>query len=214
MRDARDTGVCALISFVVGLWLQRSSVNAEEGRCSKWSAWTFHCRGPPDSRSLSDCWVVDSLLIGPRDPRGRSWCHERHRRLCSRGAGRQLRNLADEMQRPVYFLECQCYDTFKLFSRDREDFDETEIPVRVNRALDKLGRNEVLFSFMEPFGPENFKGLHAAGLTAVPVKAFGGADISRRTTTSTGSAGHRRPAADRRLRCARCQACWLVFWLV
>ena len=185
----------AFISFVVGLWLQRSSVNAEEGRCSKWSAWTYLLLGLSATAGVF-------AIVG-------SWIHPFSR---ARDAARWVRtsqpadlvltgapdvsfaSLAEEMQRPVYFLECQCYDTFKLFSRDREDFDETEIPVRVNRALDKLGRNEVLFSFMEPFGPENFKGLHAAGLTAVPVKAFGGADmksenyyfyrISRTPTTS------------------------------
>jgi hypothetical protein len=86
-------------------------------------------------------------------------------------------SLAEEMQRPVFFLECDCYDTFKLFSRDREDFDQKELPERVNRALDLLGRNEILFSFMEPFKPENFQGLEAAGLTAEPVKVFDGADM-------------------------------------
>ena len=74
-------------------------------------------------------------------------------------------SLAEEMQRPVFFLECQCFDTFKLFSRDREDFAWTEIPQRLNRALDTLDRNEILFSLMESFKPEDIEGLRAAGLT-------------------------------------------------
>jgi hypothetical protein len=64
----------------------------------------------------------------------------------------------------------------------------------VNRALDLLGRNEILFSFMEPFKAENIQSLQAAGLMVEPVKTFDGADmksenyyfyrISRAQTTS------------------------------
>ena len=86
-------------------------------------------------------------------------------------------SLAEEMQRPVFFLECECMDTFKLFAKDREDFDETDIPLRVNRGLDILGRNDILFVFFHPFGPEDIERLHAAGLTEEPVKSFTGADM-------------------------------------
>jgi hypothetical protein len=184
----------AFISFVVGLWLQRASIGVE-GRSSRWSQWTYLLLGLSTAAGVL-------AIIG-------SWIHPFSR---AREAATWVRtslppdvvvtgapdvsfaSLAEEMQRPVYFLECQCFDTFKLFARDREDFDQEEIPVRVNRALDLLGRNEILFSFMEPFKAENIQSLQAAGLMVEPVKTFDGADmksenyyfyrISRAQTTS------------------------------
>ncbi len=86
-------------------------------------------------------------------------------------------SLAEETQRPVWFLECECFDTFKLFSKEREDFNPDEIPARLNRALDILNRQDVVFSIFVPIDADMAKGMQAAGLQPEFLKAFAGADM-------------------------------------
>ena len=86
-------------------------------------------------------------------------------------------SLAEEMQRRVYFPECDCYDTFKLFSKEREDFDEPLIPFAVNRAMNSLGRSEIFMSFYRPFTASEIRNLQRANLAITPVASFSGADM-------------------------------------
>jgi hypothetical protein len=86
-------------------------------------------------------------------------------------------SLAEEMQRRVYFPECDCYDTFKLFSKEREDFDAPLIPLAINRALNSVGRSEILVSFYRPFTPSEIRGLQQENLAIMPVASFSGADM-------------------------------------
>jgi hypothetical protein len=86
-------------------------------------------------------------------------------------------SLAAEMHTPVWFLECQCVDTFKLFSKDREDFPEYDIPKRLDTALKMQGRQEILFAFFHPLEADDFKGLEEQGLSAELVKSFPNADM-------------------------------------
>jgi hypothetical protein len=81
------------------------------------------------------------------------------------------------MQRRVYFPECDCYDTFKLFSKEREDFDAPLIPFAINRAMNSVGRNELLVSFYRPFTASEILGLQQANLAIMPVASFAGADM-------------------------------------
>lgn len=168
----------AFISFVVGLWLQRTAASAEGGRSSPWSAWTYLLLG---LSAASGAFAIVGSWIHPfsQARAAAMWVRSSQPAdVAITGAPDvSFASLAEEMQRPVFFLECQCFDTFKLFSRDREDFAWTEIPARLNRAMDTLGRNEMLFSLMESFKPEDIEGLRAAGLTAEPVKTFDGADM-------------------------------------
>jgi hypothetical protein len=80
------------------------------------------------------------------------------------------------MQRPVYFLECGCVDTFKLFSRDRQDYAEDEAGWRLNRAMNDLHTNQLTFVFYRPLEPKDMERLNSAGLAASPLISFPGAD--------------------------------------
>ena len=43
--------------------------------------------------------------------------------------------IAEYLERPMYFLECECTDTIMQFSDRRDDFKESQIPVRLARAF-------------------------------------------------------------------------------
>ncbi len=168
----------SFVSFVVGLWLQRVQNEADGERQTGWSRWVYLLLGM-------------SAVAGAFATYG-SWAHPFSR--AREAAGWVLKtqppndlitgmpdvsfaSLAEEMQKPVWFLECQCEDTFKLFAKDREDFPEYDIPWRVNQALDRLHRQQILFVFFHPFEARDLKGLHDAGLSAQLLQSFQGADM-------------------------------------
>jgi hypothetical protein len=81
------------------------------------------------------------------------------------------------MQRPVYFLECGCVDTFKLFSRDRESLREDQVPSHVNQAMRALHTQEVTFIMYRPLESEDLKRLDEAHLRATLLASFAGAEV-------------------------------------
>ena len=165
------------VAFLVGLWLQAEG-RGESGERRPWSAWTYGLlvlsalagicavagswRHPFSRARAAAKWIEknepgDALIIGMPDV--------------------SFASLAEEMQRRVYFPECDCYDTFKLFSKEREDFDESLIPFAINRAMNSVGRNELLVSFYRPFTASEIQKLQQADLAMMPVASFSGADM-------------------------------------
>jgi hypothetical protein len=163
------------VSFLVGLWLQ--SADGSEAEQQSWSPWTYGLLGLSTAAGVL-------ALIG-------SWAHPFSR---AREAAKWLQqnepgdvalvgypdvsfaSLAEELQRPVYFLECGCVDTFKLFSKDREDFAKSEIPERMKRAMADLHTQTLVFAMYEPLDADNEQRLREAGLSARALKSFPGAD--------------------------------------
>ena len=85
-------------------------------------------------------------------------------------------SVAEEMQRPVFFLECYCVDTFKLFSSRREDFHEAELGDRLSTAMERLDASSLVFVFWRPLLAEDLQALKAHSLSASLIKEFTGAD--------------------------------------
>jgi hypothetical protein len=86
-------------------------------------------------------------------------------------------SVAEEMQRPVYLLECGCVDTFKLFSKERESVDEREIASRLNLALERLGSSQILFVLYRPLDEADLGRLKKEHLEAEPLASFTGAEV-------------------------------------
>lgn len=192
----------AFVSFIVGLWLQAAEQHrtrtrqadlahqaSRESRIDAtrelairhhphWSPWTYALLTV--SAAAGVCAIVGS------------WMHPFSR---AREAATWIRatqppnapitgmpdvsfaSLAEELQRPVWFLECQCVDTFKLFSKEREDFPEYDIPTRLDTALTLQHRQQILFAFFHPLAADDLKGLAHKGLSAELVQSFPDADM-------------------------------------
>lgn len=175
--NVRNWGI-AFISLIAGLWIQSAGKKpGEEGERS-WSPWTY---------SLFGASVVAAgfALFG-------SWSHPFSR---ARDTAQWLErnvpanvpllgepdvsfaSVAEELQRPVYFPECGCVDTFKLFAKDREDFPEEELASRLSRAVETLGTSQAVFLFYRPLVGEDLGPLQQAHLQVDLLASFSGADV-------------------------------------
>jgi len=171
MGHVRHWGT-AFISFVIALWMQSVRDNR-----TTWSWWAYGLIGlsavagvlatatswshPYSEAKAAAVWLkqnepANAAIVGEPDV--------------------SFASLAEELDRPVYFLECGCVDTFKLFSRSREDFDESEMGDRLLLATRKLRTQNLIFALYRPMGPTDFERLKADGLDATPIAAFAGSE--------------------------------------
>lgn len=167
----------AFVSLVVGLWLESSLAKRLQSSESMWSGWTYTLFGV--SALAGVCVLIGSWRHPFSNAREAArWVETNEpNELITGMPDVSFASLAEEMHRRVYFPECDCWDTFKLFSRHREDMDESKIPFAINRAMNSLGRNELLFSYYRPFSAEQKERLKDSGLNAQPVASFEGADM-------------------------------------
>lgn len=172
----RHWGIC-FVAFLVGLWIQGARARYVEHRAVRWSSWAYALLG------LSAAAGVFALVGSWNHPFSQAretamWLKQNYPENAPIvGDGDvTFASVAEEMQRPVYFLECGCVDTFKLFSRDREMFPESELPQRFEHAMNDLHTQDLVFVFYRPFTPQDLEGLERAGLTSTPIRSFTGAD--------------------------------------
>ncbi len=85
-------------------------------------------------------------------------------------------SVAEELQQPVYFMECACFDSIKLFSRHRENFSEEQLPDRMLLAAKNLNTTSLIFVWYRPMTPHDDELLAASSLEAIPLHQFQGAD--------------------------------------
>jgi hypothetical protein len=167
----------AVVAMVVGLWLRSAQQKEKNGVARPWSIWTYGL-------------LAISTLAGSFAIAG-SWMHPFSR---AREAAKWLRDnegpsvmplgmpdtsfasLAEELQRPVYFVECDCIDTFKLFSKNRENYDESELPRLLQRASVTLRTKKMLFVFYRPFDDDDLGLLKRASIQTQLVTSFSDAD--------------------------------------
>lgn len=186
----------AFISFLVGLWFQAARAAPETqpqntqaadhahpthaapvARTPRWSPWTWALLA---LSALAGVTAVASSWYRPfsRAREAAQWLQRNQPGQPVTGMPDvSFASLAEEMQQRVYFPECNCFDTFKLFSRQREDLPESAVPSAVNRTLDTLGRDQILFTYFHPFDATELERFRSAGLAVQPVASFLGADM-------------------------------------
>ena len=84
--------------------------------------------------------------------------------------------IAEQMQRPIYFLDCNCVDTFLLFSNRRDDFDARQIPQRLVLASEKLNTREMIFLTTYSLPPEQLQQIRGVGFDIHLLVSFTGAE--------------------------------------
>lgn len=174
----RNWGI-SFVAFVIALWLQHSEGRDHgPGAPPRWNLWTY---GLFAVSALAGVLAIVSSWYRPfsRAKEAGQWVAKNvpPDTLVTGAADVNLASMGEEMQRPMYFLECYCTDTFKLFSRDRENFDETEIPPRINEALRREGRQDLVLVMFRPMYTRDRDRLGRAGLSVTDLKDFGGADM-------------------------------------
>jgi hypothetical protein len=165
------------VAFVVGLWIQSARARYVEHRRPHWPAGAYALLG------LSAVAGVFAIIGSWAHPFSRArdtamWLKQNYppNAPIVGAPDVSFASVAEEMQRPVYFLECGCVDTFKLFARTREDYPETELPQRLNRAMSDLHTSELTFVLYRRFAADDLNRLAQAGFVVTPLQEFPGAD--------------------------------------
>jgi len=84
--------------------------------------------------------------------------------------------VAQLLGRPVYMLDCNCSDTFPLFSKRRDGFTIAEIPERLVIARNTLKASEFVYIGVVPFKPDQQVQIKANGFIVKPLVHFENAE--------------------------------------
>jgi hypothetical protein len=87
-------------------------------------------------------------------------------------------SLAELLHRPIYMLDCDCSDTYLLFSNRRDGFDISQIPQRIVTARHNLAASRFLFIEDAPLAPESISFLAGNGLVVRPLVNFSEAQVA------------------------------------
>jgi hypothetical protein len=166
----------AFVSFIVGLWFQ--AARQERERRTAWSPWTYGLLG------LSTLAGLAALVSSWHRPFSRAreaaaWIR-RNEPADVAVTGMpdvSFASLAEELQRPAYFPECDCVSSFKLFSKNSEDYNEANYPRALNGAMKALGTNSLVFAHFIPLQPDDIQRIESAGMSVTPIASFPNADM-------------------------------------
>jgi hypothetical protein len=84
--------------------------------------------------------------------------------------------VAEQAQRPIYQLECNCMDSILLFARRRDNYNASEIPARLALARTNLHAADMVYIGTSPLTAGDENALHQEGFRVKPLKAFEGAE--------------------------------------
>jgi len=86
--------------------------------------------------------------------------------------------IAEVLHRPIYMLDCQCQDTFLLYSKRRNNFDVAEIPSRMADAQKFLAVPSYLYIAVYPLTNQEQAEMATKGLAATSLANFTGAEVA------------------------------------
>jgi hypothetical protein len=86
-------------------------------------------------------------------------------------------SVAELLQRPIYFLDCNCKDTFLLLSTRRDGFEWNQLPARLQHAFVKIGRPEAILLTTLPLTSAELADIRSRSLDVRPLAAFPGGEV-------------------------------------
>ena len=85
-------------------------------------------------------------------------------------------NVAEHLGRSMYFLECNCSDTFMQFSNRRDNFSEKEIPSRLALAVEQIRQSYLIYVGTRALTLDQQRALANHSLEAIALAQFTGAE--------------------------------------
>ncbi|MGA8593262.1 MAG: hypothetical protein WB676_00830 [Bryobacteraceae bacterium] len=85
--------------------------------------------------------------------------------------------VAAELERPIYFLDCNCADTFILGSSRRDSFDSAQVVPRIVAAGRQIPLNGAILILTRLLDGPELHALGQNGLSAVQLTQFTGAEV-------------------------------------
>jgi hypothetical protein len=172
----------SLTAFLVVLWRMRAKLNgsagAEAGRRLPASAYALLSLS-----AVAGLTAVVGSWLHPFSQAGNvaEWLRENHLadRALVGNPDVSLAPVAEQLRRPVYFMECTCVERFKLFSRDRDTFLEQELADRLVRAEKDLKTDTLIYICYRPLLADfDMPRLARRSLRATEIASFPGADVT------------------------------------
>jgi hypothetical protein len=87
-------------------------------------------------------------------------------------------SLAIELNRPVYFLECGCWDRYMVFSDRRDGFNWDTIPERLARAREAMPGKQMILAVSVPLSPKYIRGLMDRDVQVSKIAEFAGSGVT------------------------------------
>jgi hypothetical protein len=84
--------------------------------------------------------------------------------------------IAEQLKRPLYMLDCNCSNTFLLFSNQRDDFNPVQTPQRLELAARKLNASDLVLITTYPLPDERVAAIKAEGFSIQMAAKFTGAE--------------------------------------
>lgn len=84
--------------------------------------------------------------------------------------------VAEQLEKPAYFLNCNCIDTYMKFAHRRDGMEPGQIPERVALAAATLHVPEFILLQDKPLSPENMHRIADEGIGLQQLAIFGGSE--------------------------------------
>jgi hypothetical protein len=159
------------IAFAVALWMQRCQraavprlallllgVNALAGILAVYGQW----HRPFSNAFATAAWIRSQGL-------------EKATLLGSVDVG--AAGVAEELERPMYFLDCNCTDSFLLFSRRRDGYDPSQVVPRLVKASQQVSLSDAILVLNWPLTPDELDAISRQAFSAVQLAQFTGAEV-------------------------------------
>ena len=168
----------AFVSFIIGMWIRDGRDQVAGKTRVAWSPWTYSLLG------LSALAGLVALVSSWHRPFSRAretaaWIrrNEPANVAVTGMPDVSFASLAEELQQPAYFPECECVSSFKLFSKSSEDYDESNYPRALNGAMKTLRTDSLVFAHFMPLQPDDIQRIESAGMSVTPIATFSNADM-------------------------------------
>lgn len=84
--------------------------------------------------------------------------------------------VAELLHKPIYMLDCNCTDTFVLYSDRRDSFSIGQIPDRLALARSSLHVASFIYLGNSPFSAQQESAVKVRGMEVMPLATFTGAE--------------------------------------
>lgn len=85
--------------------------------------------------------------------------------------------VAEQLNRPAYFLDCSCWDTFLLFADRRDNFTPAQMPDRLAEAARHIPPADMVLILVHPLSSAELTALARRSLFPVPLAHFMGSEL-------------------------------------
>lgn len=85
--------------------------------------------------------------------------------------------VAERLQKPMYFLDCGCVDTYMKFSNRRDHYQDRDMPAALAKAVHTLQAPEMIFMTYEPIKAADLQALQHESISVDPLAQFTRGDL-------------------------------------